>query len=227
MLLRLGLALIFGIAIGIEREYRARPAGMRTMALISLGTCLFMLLSLFGFEDVRGLPQTQFDPSRVASYVVAGIGFLGGGSIFLNQAKDRVRGLTTAATVWVVAAIGLACGAGMLLIAFITTVLVLLILVGLRLGETRLSPRKSTEDYILTLEIKSPSEHLLQTLNANFERLHLKIISTNIHKKHTNAPITIILIFKKRQDRSLHQLVGILNDVPEVQSFSLQELDEQ
>jgi len=102
-LLRLGLALIFGIAIGIEREYRAQPAGMRTMALISLGTCLFMLISLFGFEDLQGLPHMQLDPSRVASYVVAGIGFLGGGSIFLNQAKDRVRGLTTAATVWVTA----------------------------------------------------------------------------------------------------------------------------
>src|SRR5262249_40578453 len=126
-------------------------ATMRTMALISLGTCLFMLLSMFGFEDLQGLPHIQIDPSRVASYAVAGIGFLGGGSIFLNQAKDRVRGLTTAATVWVVAAIGLACGAGMLLLALITTVLALLILIGLRFAEMRPSPRKSIEDYVLTL----------------------------------------------------------------------------
>ena len=227
MLLRLGFALIFGIAIGIEREYRARPAGMRTMALISLGTCLFMLLSMFGFEDLQGLPHMQIDPSRVASYVVAGIGFLGGGSIFLNQAKDRVRGLTTAATVWVVAAIGLACGAGMLLLAFITTVLALLILIGLRFGEMRLSPRKSTEDYILTLETNSISDQFTQTIYATFERLHLRIMSKEFHKKHAKALITFNIIFKKRQEKSLHQLVSVLNDTPEIQSFSLQELDEQ
>jgi putative Mg2+ transporter-C (MgtC) family protein len=227
MLLRLGLALIFGIAIGIEREYRARPAGMRTMALISLGTCLFMLLSMFGFEDLRGQPQVQFDPSRVASYIVAGIGFLGGGSIFLNQTKDRVRGLTTAATVWVVAAIGLACGAGMLLLAFITTVLALLILIGLRFTEMRLSPRKSTEDYILTLETISTSDQFTQTLYATLERLHLRIISNEIHKKQAKAPVTFIITLKKRQEKSLHQLVNALNDIPGIQSFSLQELDEQ
>ena len=171
MLLRLGLALIFGIAIGIEREYRTQPAGMRTMALISLGSCLFMLLSMFGFEDLQGLPHVQIDPSRVASYVVAGIGFLGGGSIFLSPTKDRVRGLTTAATVWVVAAIGLTCGAGMLLIAFITTVLTLLVLVGLRFGEKYFSPRKAIEDYILTVETDSTSEQFMQTAYANFDRL--------------------------------------------------------
>jgi putative Mg2+ transporter-C (MgtC) family protein len=227
MLLRLGLALIFGIAIGLEREYRARPAGMRTMALISLGTCLFMLISLFGFEDVQGLPHAQFDPSRVASYVVAGIGFLGGGSIFLNQAKDRVRGLTTAATVWVVAAIGLACGAGMLLLAFITTLLVLLILVGLRFGERHFSPRKSVEDYILTLETSSTSDQFMQTLYASFERLHLNITSNEFHKRQAKAFITFNITFKKGGEKSLNQLVTALNDVPEIQSFSLQELDEQ
>lgn len=227
MLLRLGLALIFGVAIGIEREYRARPAGMRTMALIALGTCLFMLISMFGFEDLQGLPHIQIDPSRVASYVVAGIGFLGGGSIFLNQSKDRVRGLTTAATVWVVAAIGLACGAGMLLLAFITTVLVLLILTVLRFGERFFSPRKSIEDYILNLETNSTSDQFMQTLYTTFERLHLKIISNEIHKRHAKALITFIITFKGREEKSIHQLVGVLNDIPEIQSFSLQELDEQ
>ena len=227
MLLRLGLALIFGIAVGIEREYRAQPAGMRTMALISLGTCLFMLLSMFGFEDLQGLPHVQIDPSRVASYVVAGIGFLGGGSIFLNQAKDRVRGLTTAATVWVVAAIGLACGAGMLLLALITTVLVLLVLIGLRFGELRLSPRKSIEDYVLTLETNATHEQFMQTLYATFERLHLRIISNDIRKKHAKELITFNITFKKREEKSLHQLVSALNDAPEIQSFSLRELDEQ
>jgi len=226
MLLRLGLALLFGVAIGIEREFRAQPAGMRTMALISLGTCLFMLLSQYGFEDLQGLPHIQIDPSRVASYVVAGIGFLGGGSIFLNQAKDRVRGLTTAATVWVVAAIGLACGAGMLLLALITTGLVLLVLVGLRFGERLFSPRKTVEDYMLTLETGPTTDEFLQNLYASFEKLHLRIISNGIHKKRAKELITFSITFKRREEKSLHQLVSILNDTPEIQSFSLQELDE-
>jgi putative Mg2+ transporter-C (MgtC) family protein len=227
MLLRLGLALIFGMAIGIEREYRARPAGMRTMALISLGSCLFMLLSMFGFEDLQGLPHVQIDPSRVASYVVAGIGFLGGGSIFLNQTKDRVRGLTTAATVWVVAAIGLACGGGMLLIAFITTVLTLVVLVGLRLSEKLYSPRKAIEDYMLTLETNSTSDQFIQTLRAIFDRLHLKIISTGVQKKHAKALITFTITFKNYKERSFDQLIDALSDTPEIQSFSLTELDEE
>jgi putative Mg2+ transporter-C (MgtC) family protein len=227
MLLRLGLALVFGIAIGIEREYRARPAGMRTMALISLGSCLFMLLSMFGFEDLQGLPHTQIDPSRVASYVVAGIGFLGGGSIFLNQAKDRVRGLTTAATVWVVAAIGLACGAGMLLIAFITTVLTLLVLVGLRFSEKLYSPRKAIEDYMLTLETNSTSDQFLQTLHAIFDRLDVQIFSTEVHKEQLKTLITFGITFKKYQERSFDQLIDTLSNTPEIQSFSLTELDEQ
>lgn len=227
MVLRLGLALIFGITIGIEREYRARPAGMRTMALISLGSCLFMLLSIFGFEDQRGLSHVQVDPSRVASYVVAGIGFLGGGSIFLNQTKDRVRGLTTAATVWVVAAIGLACGAGMLLIALITTLLALIILIVLRFSEIHFSPRKAVEDYVLTVETDSNAEQFTQTVYANFERLHLKIISTEVHRKHAKDLITFTITFKKYKERSLHQLVDSLNSAPEIQSFSLVELDEQ
>jgi putative Mg2+ transporter-C (MgtC) family protein len=230
MLLRLGLALICGIAIGIEREYRARPAGMRTMALISLGTCLFMLLSMFVFEDLQGLPHVQIDPSRVASYVVAGIGFLGGGSIFLNQTKDRVRGLTTAATVWAVAAIGLACGAGietMLLIALITTALVLLILIGLRFGERFFSPRKSTEEYILTLETNSISDQFMKTLYAAFDSFRLRITSNEIHKKHAKALITLNITFKRYGEKGLDQFVNALNDFPEIQSFSLQDLDEQ
>src|SRR5262249_54739906 len=163
-------------------------------------------LSLFGFEDLQGLPHVQLDPSRVASYVVAGIGFLGGGSIFLSQAKDRVRGLTTAATVWVVAAIGLACGAGMLLLALITTVLALLVLVGLRFSEKLYSPRKAIEDYTLSLETNSASDQLMKTLYSTFDRLHLKIISSEIHKKHAKASITFTITFQKYEERSLHQL---------------------
>ena len=116
--IRLTLALLLGGAIGIEREYRAKEAGFRTHFLVALGSALFCLVSQFGFGvDLK-------DSSRVAAQVVSGIGFLGAGTIIFQ--KNVVRGLTTAAGLWVTAAIGLACGTGMYLAAVLTTAMVLL-----------------------------------------------------------------------------------------------------
>ena len=115
--IRLSLALVLGGAIGIEREYRAKEAGFRTHFLVALGSALFCVVSQFGFGfDLK-------DSSRVAAQVVSGIGFLGAGTIIFQ--KNVVRGLTTAAGLWVTAAIGLACGTGMYLAATIATVMVL------------------------------------------------------------------------------------------------------
>jgi putative Mg2+ transporter-C (MgtC) family protein len=101
-------------AIGLERELRRKSAGLRTNALVGVGACLFMLISKFGFDDVLGRYVT-LDPSRVAAQIDSGIGFIGAGLIFVR--RDAVRGLTTAAVAWVTAAIGAACGAGLLLLA--------------------------------------------------------------------------------------------------------------
>ena len=115
---RLSLALVLGGAIGIEREYRAKEAGFRTHFLVALGSALFCVVSQFGFGiDLK-------DSSRVAAQVVSGIGFLGAGTIIFQ--KNVVRGLTTAAGLWVTAAIGLACGTGMYVAALISTAMVLL-----------------------------------------------------------------------------------------------------
>lgn len=115
---RLSLALVLGGAIGIEREYRAKEAGFRTHFLVALGSALFYVVSQFGFGiDLK-------DSSRVAAQVVSGIGFLGAGTIIFQ--KNVVRGLTTAAGLWVTAAIGLACGTGMYVAAAIATAMVLL-----------------------------------------------------------------------------------------------------
>lgn len=117
-IVRLTLALVLGGAIGIEREYRAKEAGFRTHFLVALGSALFCVVSQFGFGiDLK-------DSSRVAAQVVSGIGFLGAGTIIFQ--KNVVRGLTTAAGLWVTAAIGLACGTGMFVAATIATVMVLL-----------------------------------------------------------------------------------------------------
>ncbi|WP_051232077.1 MgtC/SapB family protein [Pseudonocardia asaccharolytica] len=97
--------------IGLEREAGAKSAGLRTHTLVGVGSAVFMLVSKYGFADLLGIEQVSIDPSRVAAQVVSGIGFIGGGLIFVRQ--DVVRGLTTAATVWVAAAVGMACGAGL------------------------------------------------------------------------------------------------------------------
>ena len=116
--IRLSLALPIGDAIGIEREYRAKEAGFRTHFLVALGSALFCIVSQYGFGfDLK-------DSSRVAAQVVSGIGFLGAGTIIFQ--KNVVRGLTTAAGLWVTAAIGLACGTGMYVAALATTLMVLL-----------------------------------------------------------------------------------------------------
>lgn len=116
--IRLTLALLLGGAIGIEREYRAKEAGFRTHFLVALGSALFCVVSQYGFGvDLK-------DSSRVAAQVVSGIGFLGAGTIIFQ--KNVVRGLTTAAGLWVTAAIGLACGTGMYVAALATTIMVLL-----------------------------------------------------------------------------------------------------
>ncbi|HLG66015.1 MAG TPA: MgtC/SapB family protein [Ktedonosporobacter sp.] len=125
-LLRLGLALLLGACVGFERERGDRAAGLRTHALVALGACLVMIVSAFGFGDVLGVRNVTLDPSRVAAQVVSGIGFLGAGAILLR--KEIVKGLTTAAAIWVVAAIGLACGAGMLLEAIFTTIFTIAVL---------------------------------------------------------------------------------------------------
>lgn len=112
------LALVLATAIGLEREAGAKAAGLRTHALVGLAAAVIMVISKDGFADVLG-PDVVLDPSRIAAQIVSGIGFIGGGLIFVR--RDAVRGLTTAATVWLVAAVGMACGAGLPVLAVAAT----------------------------------------------------------------------------------------------------------
>lgn len=130
-MVRLLAALLLGAVVGLERERQERAAGLRTVTMVSLGSCLFTIVGAYGFG--------QTDPSRVAAQVVTGIGFLGAGTIFLR--KDLVRGLTTAATIWSVAAIGMAAGTAQYVIALFTTLLILLVLMVLKPIERRFFKR--------------------------------------------------------------------------------------
>ncbi|MCR5365483.1 MAG: MgtC/SapB family protein [Prevotella sp.] len=125
-ILRIFTAAILGGLIGLEREWRAKEAGLRTHFLVALGSAVFMIVSAYGFSDVQMDGMTsRWDVSRVAAQVVSGIGFIGAGTIIFRKQENMVSGLTTAAGLWVTAAIGLACGGGMYVLATASTILVL------------------------------------------------------------------------------------------------------
>jgi putative Mg2+ transporter-C (MgtC) family protein len=115
----LSLAFVLSALIGLEREFRQKSAGWRTHTLVGLAAALIMLISKYGFMDVLANDRVVLDPSRVAAQIVSGIGFIGGGLIFVR--RDSVRGLTTAAIVWLTAAVGMACGAGLPILALFAT----------------------------------------------------------------------------------------------------------
>ena len=125
LVLRIFIAGVLGGLIGLEREYRGKAAGFRTHFLVALGSALFMVLSMYGFEEVRELSNMSVDPSRVASQIVTGIGFIGAGAIIFQK---KIHGLTTAAGVWVTAAVGMTCGSSLYILAVATTVMVIICL---------------------------------------------------------------------------------------------------
>jgi putative Mg2+ transporter-C (MgtC) family protein len=127
IVLRLVVAVVLGSLIGLERERLEWAAGMRTHALVSLGSALFMVVSIFGFSDILNEQHVILDPSRVAAQVASGIGFIGAGTIIFR--REVVKGLTTAASIWAVAAVGLAVGGGMFVAAGSATLLALALLV--------------------------------------------------------------------------------------------------
>jgi putative Mg2+ transporter-C (MgtC) family protein len=114
----LALAIVLTSLIGLEREWRHKQAGLRTHTLVGVAAAVFVIVSKYGFMDVLG-PDVTVDPSRVAAQIVSGIGFIGGGLIFVRG--DAVRGLTTAAIIWMTTAVGMACGAGLTAVAVLAT----------------------------------------------------------------------------------------------------------
>jgi putative Mg2+ transporter-C (MgtC) family protein len=137
-LAELGLALLLSTLIGWEREAQQKSAGLRTHTLVGIASALMMEISQHGFTGVLGLDNVSFDPSRVAAQIVSGIGFIGGGLIFVR--RDAVRGLTTAATIWLTCAVGMACGGGLPVLALATTAVHFLVVRGYPLLSARLTP---------------------------------------------------------------------------------------
>lgn len=138
----LGLALLLSALIGLEREVRQKSAGLRTYTLVGLASALIILISKYGFTNILADGRVVLDPSRMAAQIVSGIGFIGGGVIFVR--KDLVRGLTTATTIWVTSAVGMACGAGLPLLAIAVTIANFVVVFGFPLLERQLPKSRWT-----------------------------------------------------------------------------------
>jgi putative Mg2+ transporter-C (MgtC) family protein len=161
---RLAAAAALGGLVGLERERLEWAAGLRTHMLVCVGSALVMLVSMYGFAEVQNDPHVSFDPSRVAAQVISGIGFLGAGTIlFLRQ--EVIRGLTTAASLWTIAAVGLAVGGGLYVVA--TTVAALVILALVKPLELRLFKRLHSRQ--LTVVIDRSTAALIE-VEATVER---------------------------------------------------------
>ena len=138
----LGLALVLSSVIGLEREIRQKSAGLRTYTLVGVASALIILISKYGFTNILADGRVVLDPSRMAAQIVSGIGFIGGGVIFVR--KDLVRGLTTATTIWVTSAVGMACGAGLPLLAIAVTGANFVVVFGFPLLERQLPKSRWT-----------------------------------------------------------------------------------
>ena len=202
--LRLAVAMLLGGVIGFEREYRAKDAGFRTHFLVALGSALFCIVSQYGFGfELK-------DSSRVAAQVVSGIGFLGAGTIIFQ--KNVVRGLTTAAGLWVTAAIGLACGTGMYLPAVVTT---LMVLVGLEILSAVI-PRVSTS--VVILSFSATSQESVKKAVREVRRNCLDIISYELKERKTSQGVIFEanLSMKVKRDNRNEKLIEYLNEFDDV-----------
>ena len=195
---RLLLAAILGGLIGLEREFRSKPAGLRTNLLICVGAALLMEVSMSVASLAEGAPRADGtpvggDPGRIAAQIVSGIGFLGAGTIL--QSKGSVIGLTTAATIWVVAAIGMAVGASEYVEAIGASVLVGLSLVVLARVEDRLIRQPHSLRYSLTLQ---PSADLLGMVESTFTSRGLKLESQTVEKTPEGFETTLDVVGPSR-----------------------------
>ena len=216
-LLRLFVAAILGGVIGLEREYRAKEAGFRTHFLVALGSGLFMILSQFGFDDVLGHYElVSLDPSRIASQVVTGIGFIGAGTIIFQ--KHVVRGLTTAAGLWVTSAIGMTAGTGMYVLSTATTVLVLLCLEALYFILQHFGTRN------ITVTFSTPKEENIQLVLQRLRDKEIIIDSYEMKRKDTSSGhyyvVTMEMKFKRKRYKN-----HLLNFMAEFESVTVETME--
>lgn len=209
--LRLFVAGMMGAVIGLEREYRAKEAGYRTHFLVAVGSALMMLVSQYGFSDILSGPwNVRLDPSRIAAQVISGIGFIGAGTIILQ--KQIVRGLTTAAGIWVTAGIGLTIGAGMYRLGISATLLTLVGLEVLNFFFKSLGLRSFSVEFS-TANKDIPAQVMKELSKNGF------ILSTyEMDEQRQGASVTynVSMVVKTSKVHEEGLLIALLQDYPEL-----------
>jgi putative Mg2+ transporter-C (MgtC) family protein len=220
VVLRLVVASLLCGAIGFERETRDQPAGFRTHILLGLGAALFTLVSAYGFEPFTraalGSGGLQFDPTRIAAQIIAGVGFLGAGAI-IRQGRD-VRGLTTAASLWATSAIGMVVGAGYLFGAAAATVLAMATLYALRRFRSSVISPLRLDLAGLELGLRDPGSspaNALQILRRH--DISIRSMDAEIDEEHASYKLQV----RVHPPTDVHAALAELSDLPDVERISL------
>ena len=211
---RLVLSMILGMMVGMERKRKGQVAGVRTFALISMGACMAMLLSIYVPQEYLGLKNG--DPGRIAAQVVTGVGFLGGGAMI--HMRGSVRGLTTAAGIWMVATIGMSIGVGMYAVAIIGTLLILLTLIALEVWEHR--RRIGQESRVICVKINQvgiSAERYKEVLSRNYVQLSTFYMECNYDQLTTEFNFVVMY----RKDVDLQSLFEQLRQIAPTHSIAL------
>ena len=220
--IRLAIAAVLGAIIGSERQRHEWAAGLRTHMVVCVGSALIMLVSMFGFQDVVNHPGIVLDPSRVAAQVISGIGFLGAGTILFLR-REVIRGLTTAAGLWTVAAVGLATGGGLYFAACITTAIVFIILAALKPLETKFFNKNKFNGVSMILERKQVNleniQEVFKTHKIKYTQISLSPsleedldeIKITMQKLSINKDNLLIIIEDLRKIKGVREVEFMVN----------------
>jgi putative Mg2+ transporter-C (MgtC) family protein len=227
-LVNIAVAALLSFLIGAEREYFQKSAGIRTHTLVGMGAALFMVISKYGFTDLLDRPSSISDGSRIAAQVVSGVGFLGAGLIFVR--RDSVRGLTTAASIWLVSAVGMAAGAGMFVIAPGVTILYLAVTIGIR-PITRLMPhsRGTVSSIRITYE---DGRGILRAILESIGSHGIHVGDTRIvQQRGTGGPggvrLQEVLLHLSGSGPAVTELIRVLHELDGVRAVSRDDLDDR
>ncbi|REK71695.1 MgtC/SapB family protein [Paenibacillus paeoniae] len=221
ILIRLALALLLGGLIGLEREQSNHAAGLRTNILVCLGACLLMLLSIYGFSDFVDEPNVRVDPARLAAAVITGVGFLGAGTILFTG--KSITGLTTAASLWVVAAIGLAVGAGFYFASTSVTVMVLLTLwLFNKLEKRYIKAKKEHVISIHAVDLSSAMNKLNAILDGRkviIKKMYMEDVAVSDKRKNDNETLTKLVLHIIMPQRKNEKLMQLMDDLKKLEGI--------
>ena len=215
-ILRIFVAAVLGGLIGLEREYREKAAGLRTHFLVALGSALFMIISAHGFDGILKDPNMRLDVSRIAAQVVSGIGFIGAGTIIFQT--HVVRGLTTAAGLWVTSAIGMTAGAGMYVLSIATTILVILCLEALYFILQHFGTRN------ISVTFSTPKEQNIKLVLQQLREKEVIIDSYEMNRKDTSSGHYYLVTMEMKVKRN-HYQNHLLNFMAEFKDVTVETME--